>query len=183
MGFNIHDYTARAAQVHSWVRLAIDRDVESMWLRLWNPKELYKVPPELFRGKFLAQCCELRVVDSVCLRSLRTVSLSQVKFLHCAFEIFTFGCHVLEEVYLIECSTGSNLCVCITNPNVQILEVRECLGDLGFGVDDMFKLYARSILYLKLVGVMRTRYILRNVSSLVEAKIDVKMYIMPDVLS
>lgn len=184
---NIHNYMARATQIDSWIRFAIDRDVERIWLGLWNPDELYRVPPELFRCKFLTslylQCCQLMVVGSVCLSSLTRVSLSQVSFSGRTFEKFTSGCPVLEEVCLIECNADSNLCVRITNPSVQILKVRDCLGSFGSGSDGMFKLYAPSILYLKLEGVMRTRCILRNVSSLVEAKIDVKMHSNADVLS
>lgn len=119
----------------------------------------------------------------MCLSSLRKVSLSQVIFSQCSFEKFTSGCPALEEVYLIECNTDSKLCVRITNPSLQILKVRDCLGNFVSRADYMFKLYAPNIFYLKLEGVARSRYILRNVSSLVEATIDEKIYSKPDVLS
>lgn len=63
---NTHNYMVRATQIDSWIRFAIDRDVERIWLGLWNSKEIYKVPPELFCSKFLTslhlQCVELKVV-------------------------------------------------------------------------------------------------------------------------
>lgn len=119
----------------------------------------------------------------MCLSSLRKVSLSQVIFSQCSFEKFTSGCPALEEVYLIECNTDSKLCVRITNPSLQILKVRDCLGNFVSRADYMFKLYAPNIFYLKLEGVARSRFILRNVSSQVEPTIDEKIYSKPDVLS
>ncbi|XP_020891517.1 putative F-box/FBD/LRR-repeat protein At1g66300 [Arabidopsis lyrata subsp. lyrata] len=172
---NLENEETDNAHVARWINAVIKRKIQHLDLA-WGAVE---IPPILYRSKSLVSlklCCViLPNPEFVSLLSVKVMVLDLVKFANdLALEMLISGCLVLESLTL--CRSH--------NDNVKVLRVssQSLLSFTYYGPNTMgpendelvVEIDAPKLEYLKLSHRLTASFIIKNLSSLVEAYIDIE---------
>ncbi|XP_077242050.1 F-box/FBD/LRR-repeat protein At2g04230-like [Tasmannia lanceolata] len=128
-----------ASYMDVWIRFAVRRQVEELDLDLdeevaaHNPYDhRYMLPHCLYNNLKLTylrlRCCNIKLNDFICWRSLKVISLEDVQLEKESFHLILSGCPLLEDLVMVQCRIWSQLNN--STPNLKSLTVKYFDGRL-----------------------------------------------------
>ncbi|KAL5730385.1 hypothetical protein ACHQM5_003211 [Ranunculus cassubicifolius] len=167
-------------QVDSWIRFAIRHNVEELDLKfssgnrpndegMYKP---YKLPHSIFTSQSLTHLtlsyCDLNLPSTICISSLKTLSLQLGNISMDAIMSLTSCCPLLETLFLDRCNRLEDLIVILENPNLRFLAIWD---DISTSSDTTITISSPFLLSLEFrVCLPRKKYCVRNLPSLANAR-------------
>lgn len=169
-------------RVKSWIHFAQARHVEKLVLNLFNRYDDYNEFPEiLFKYDSVMHLelwnCSFTFPSSSHMPSLSCLCLCESEVSDSALLDFTSHCPMLRKVKLQNCNHESSLSICLRNPNLVELEVEDytcCDGHVEINGPYLTSLVISG-------SRLREKYILKNLSALTRAALDLEVTIEDDI--
>ncbi|XP_057459195.1 F-box/LRR-repeat protein At4g14096-like [Lotus japonicus] len=161
-------------RVNSLISSAVKHKIEVLKL-LVHVKPLFVLPnfcsaSDTLNKLVLEPHCVLDVASGIYFPSLKTLKLSRVTFANekSVQQLFS-GCPVLQKLSLCNCNWCNIKQISITTPTLKILTI---FSGLSVYMNSTVKIDAGNLLYFSYTGYSMVDFVLVNLASIVDARVD-----------
>ncbi|XP_065638628.1 F-box/LRR-repeat protein At3g26922 [Quercus suber] len=176
--FTLYCHVLRdASHVSAWISAAVRRNVQQLYIRLYNFREPFSLPHSLFTCMTLTELqlempCILKLPPTICFTNLKTLSLSRVTFAkeHSTEKLFS-GLPVLEDLELENCNWVNLKVVSISAPKLLSIRIDEDSENQNDENGCKVMISGVSLRYFGYLGEFYNEYHVHNSPSLVEASV------------